>query len=57
MDLFTGMLAENPVEDGILGPVSACIIGEQFARLKNADRFWYETPDPLLRFTPGIGFV
>ena len=52
MDLFTGMLAEMPLEDGILGPMASCIIADQFVRLKRGDRFWYETADPLLRFTP-----
>lgn len=48
------MLAENPLTDGgILGPVASCIIADQFVRLKKGDRFWYETSDPLLRFTPG----
>lgn len=53
MDLFTGMLAENPLPDGLLGPTASCIIADQFVRLKRGDRFWYETPDPDLRFTPG----
>ncbi len=53
LDLFTGMLAENPLPDGLLGPMASCIIADQFVRAKRGDRFWYETSDPLLRFTPG----
>lgn len=53
LDLFTGMLAENPLADGLLGPMASCIIADQFVRAKRGDRFWYETSDPLLRFTPG----
>jgi peroxidase len=53
LDLFTGMLAENPLPDGLLGPTASCIIADQFVRAKRGDRFWYETADPLLRFTPG----
>ncbi|XP_057373480.1 peroxidasin homolog [Daphnia carinata] len=52
LDLFTGMLAENPLPDGLLGPTASCIIADQFVRAKRGDRFWYETDDPLLRFTP-----
>jgi len=48
------MLAENPLTDGgILGPMASCIIADQFVRLKRGDRFYYETADPKLRFTPG----
>jgi len=53
VDLYVGILAELPISDGILGPVGTCIIADQFVRLKRGDRFWYETSDPLLRFTPG----
>lgn len=53
LDLFTGMLAENPLPDGLLGPMASCIIADQFVRLKRGDRFFYETADPQLRFTPG----
>lgn len=53
IDLFTGGLSEDPVMGGLIGPTFACIIGEQFQRLRKCDRFWYETSDPVSRFTPG----
>ena len=52
IDLFTGGMSELPVHGGIIGPTLGCIIGLQFARLKRCDRFWHETGDPWIRFTP-----
>ncbi|XP_050420959.1 heme peroxidase 2 [Adelges cooleyi] len=51
IDLFPGGLSEYPVQGGLVGPTFACIIGLQFRHLKQCDRFWYETDDPLLRFS------
>ncbi|CAL4129857.1 unnamed protein product, partial [Meganyctiphanes norvegica] len=42
IDLFVGGMLEKPVLDGILGPTFLCIVGDQFARLKKADRYFYE---------------
>jgi peroxidase len=52
IDIFTGSLVERPVTGGILGPVMTCIIGSQFKRLRQCDRYWYETNDQAVRFTP-----
>lgn len=52
VDLYVGILSEIALSDAILGPVGSCIVADQFVRLKRGDRFWYETPDPLLKFTP-----
>jgi len=42
IDLYVGGFLEKPHEDSILGPVFKCIIGDQFARLKKGDRFFYD---------------
>nr|XP_027215058.1 peroxidase-like [Penaeus vannamei] len=50
IDLFVGGLAEHPVDGGVVGPTFACILLDQFLRLKVGDRYWYETNDKLTRF-------
>jgi len=42
IDLYAGGFLEAAHEDSILGPVFKCIIGDQFARLKKGDRFFYD---------------
>merc|ERR1712018_844695 len=42
IDLYLGGFLESAHEDSILGPVFKCIIGDQFARLKKGDKFFYD---------------
>merc|ERR1712209_388642 len=42
IDLYVGGFLEAAHEDSILGPVFKCIIGDQFARLKKGDKFFYD---------------
>ena len=44
IDLFLGGLLEQPSKAGraIVGDTFLCIIGDQFARLKRGDRFFYD---------------
>ncbi|CAL4113680.1 unnamed protein product [Meganyctiphanes norvegica] len=42
IDMFVGGMSETPVLGGILGPTFLCIVGDQFARLQKADRYFYE---------------
>ena len=42
IDLFVAGVMEAPHEDALVGPVFKCIIGDQFARLKKGDRFFYD---------------
>jgi len=53
VDLYVGGFLEAAHEDSILGPVFKCIIGDQFARLKKGDRFFYDLGlDRKTAFTP-----
>ena len=42
VDLFVGGILEKHVGAATLGPTFACLIAEQFQRLRSGDRFWYE---------------
>uniref|UniRef100_A0A183BLD9 peroxidase n=1 Tax=Globodera pallida TaxID=36090 RepID=A0A183BLD9_GLOPA len=42
IDMYVGCILEDPVEDGMIGPTLACIIGKQFKALRDGDRFFYE---------------
>ncbi|CAN8003226.1 unnamed protein product, partial [Ixodes hexagonus] len=53
VDLFPAALAEKPVLGGMIGPTFACLIAEQFVRLRNGDRFWYENGGLASSFRPG----
>ncbi|XP_069177766.1 salivary peroxidase/catechol oxidase-like isoform X1 [Procambarus clarkii] len=42
IDIFIGGIAERPSPGSLLGHTFLCIIGDQFARLRVGDRFYYE---------------
>ncbi|MFO1062406.1 MAG: peroxidase family protein [Pirellulales bacterium] len=50
IDLWVGLLAEDHVPGTSIGPTAARIVSNQFAKLRDADRFWYERTQsgPLL---------
>ncbi|KAI9551659.1 hypothetical protein GHT06_021995 [Daphnia sinensis] len=52
IDLYIGGLVEHHLPGSMLGPVFSCIIAEQFARLKEGDRFFYEHGGYFNSFTP-----
>lgn len=43
IDLYTGLMLEEHLAGGQLGPTAAFMIGEQFKALKTGDRFFYES--------------
>jgi len=42
VDLWIGGLAEDKVKDALVGEVFLAILKDQFERLRDGDRFWYE---------------
>ncbi len=51
IDLWVGGLAEEHVEGALIGETFHAILKDQFERLRDGDRFWYERylPDNLVR--------
>uniref|UniRef100_A0A1I7U2D7 Peroxidase n=1 Tax=Caenorhabditis tropicalis TaxID=1561998 RepID=A0A1I7U2D7_9PELO len=43
IDLYVGIMLEEPLAGGQLGPTASFMIGEQFKALKTGDRFFYES--------------
>lgn len=52
IDAWVGLLAEPPVEGAMVGATLKAIIRDQFVRLRDGDRFWYESylPEPAVNF-------
>jgi len=47
MDLYSGGIAEDEVSGGIVGETFRAIIAEQFERIRDGDRFWYQNDGVL----------
>ena len=45
-DTWVGIIAEDAMENGVVGELAGKIIGEQFKRLRDGDRYYYEKELP-----------
>ncbi|NES64741.1 MAG: peroxiredoxin [Okeania sp. SIO2D1] len=58
IDLWVGMLAEDNLENSSIGELNEAILEDQFERLRDGDRFWYENDTQLAEWELGDdGFV
>lgn len=44
IDVWVGGILEDQVPGGKMGPLFRCLLVDQFKRLRDGDRFWYENP-------------
>lgn len=44
IDVFAGGILEDQAAGSRVGPLFRCLLIEQFKRLRDGDRFWYESP-------------
>ncbi|XP_013375469.1 PREDICTED: peroxidasin-like protein [Chinchilla lanigera] len=49
IDLWPGLMVEDPIPGTRVGPTLMCLLVTQFKRLRDGDRFWYKNPGV---FTP-----
>jgi hypothetical protein len=52
IDLFVAAVAEKPLPGALLGQTLVCLIGDQFARLRRGDSFYYEEGGQPSSFSP-----
>ena len=55
VDLWLGALAEDALGDGLVGELLSHILVDQFARLRDGDRFFHAGDGELLALFPTIG--
>ena len=54
IDPFIGMVLESPVPGALIGKTIIFILGDQFARLKLGDRYFFDLQNQAGSFTIGI---
>ena len=54
IDPFIGMVLETPVPGALVGKTIIFVLGDQFARLKLGDRFFFDLENQAGSFSIGI---
>lgn len=54
IDFIVGAILEKPRSGSMVGPSTACIIGDSFYRFRAGDRFFYDILEQPGSFTIGI---